>query len=358
MVRKIFFVLFLILLINTGILLYLYYREHSKAEKLGPVKDLTEYIKEEEDDGYDLLLLGYGGAGHSGGGLSDALILLHVDKAQNKIFLIHIPRDLWVDIPIRSDESQKFKLNAAFAIGNDDRGYPYKETLYQGENGGGKLAMRVVGDTLKLRIDNFIAVDFGSYKGAIDALGGINVNVPVAFSDEFYPIGGLENDLCGKTEQEVFELKNQFSDFELEKQFKCRYETLEFSKGITQMDGETALKFVRSRHANNHGGDFARGERQIAVLMGIKDKLISLKALDDIPEFYNEFKGFVSTDLSLEMARSLFREFEDFSDYEVTNIGISEDNILESSVSVDGQSILIIKEGEDAASFIKSLTNS
>lgn len=358
MARKIFFVLFIILLINTGIILYLYYREYSKQEKLGPVKDLTHYIKEEEDDGYDLLLLGYGGAGHSGGGLSDSLILLHVEKQLNKIFLIHIPRDLWVDIPIRSDEKQKFKINVAFAIGNDDKGYPYKETLYQGKNGGGKLAKRVVGDTLGLRIDNFIAVDFGSYKAAIDALDGISVNVPVAFTDEFYPVPGLENDLCGKSEQEVFELKNQFSGFDLEKQFKCRYETLEFSAGKTQMDGETALKFVRSRHSNNHGGDFARGERQIAVLMGIKDRLINLGVLRDIPKFYEKFDGFVSTDLSLDMARSLGNEFKDFNDYTVSNIGISEDNILESSVSQDGQSILVTKPGQDVANYIKSLTKS
>jgi LCP family protein required for cell wall assembly len=352
--RKIFLVLLAILIVLCLILVYFYLRERKKSKDLGPIKPFNEIVKQEEDDGYDLLFLGYGGAGHSGGGLADAIILAHIAANTNKIYLIHIPRDLWVDIPIRSDESRKFKINMAFAIGNDDKAYPYKETQYQGKNGGGELEKHVVGELTGFRVDNYVAIDFGSYIRAIDALGGIDVNVQVPFTDSFYPVTGLEDETCGKSSDEIAQLSATLSGFTLEKEFKCRYETLTFTKGVTHMDGTTALKFVRSRHSDSHGGDFARGERQVEVLEGIKDKLLRLDALDNVPKFYDEFSNMVSTDMDLDAARSIVKEFGG-TKYEINEITLSTDNILENSVSSDGQYILLPKDGQSVKNYIKGI---
>jgi LCP family protein required for cell wall assembly len=100
-------------------------------------------------------------------------------------------------------------------------------------------------------------IDFGGFKEVIDAIGGVDVMVNESFTDSQYPIAGKENDLCN-------------GDIE----YKCRYETIKFIKGITHMDGDTALKYSRSRHADsNQGTDFARGKRQQDIIIAIKEKI-------------------------------------------------------------------------------------
>ena len=101
--------------------------------------------------------------------------------------------------------------------------------------------------------------DFSGFKKIIDVLSGIEVEVERSFVDEKYPIAGRENDLCDG-----------------DPGYKCRYETIAFEKGTQHMDGETALKFVRSRNAEgDEGTDFARAERQQRILSAIKNKALS-----------------------------------------------------------------------------------
>lgn len=294
---------------------------------------------------FNVLLLGYGGAGHSGGGLADALVLANINTVTNKVNLIAIPRDIWVPLPLRSDLKQNFKINAAFAIGNDDGGYVLKEPQYKGEHGGGEMAKYSVELVTGQEVDYYVGVDFNSFERAIDAIGGINVDVPVSFTDEFYPIKGEENNLCGKSLEEAEALKAQYSGFELEKQYTCRYESPSFTKGPMQMDGKTALKFVRSRHSSQHGGDFARGQRQQAVLTATRNKLISLDALTKIDEFYSELSGLIRTDLKEMDVVEVLSLTGDPLKYEATNINIDTNNYLNNSVSSDGQYILIPKAG-------------
>jgi len=62
----------------------------------------------------NILLLGYGGAGHSGGFLTDVIQIVHFDFEKQKIAFISIPRDLWVQLPSGTSN----KINKAFTLGN------------------------------------------------------------------------------------------------------------------------------------------------------------------------------------------------------------------------------------------------
>lgn len=294
---------------------------------------------------YNVLLLGYGGAGHDGGNLSDALIVVSVNPEAEKVSLISIPRDLWVEIPIRSDISQSFKINHAYAIGLDDRLYPLKEPQYKGEGGGATLAKKVVGEVAGMQINFLLAVDFEGFKNIIDSLGGVEVDVPVAFDDYFYPIKGRENDTCGKSAAEIARLHEKFTDTALHHQFECRYEHIYFAAGSKSMDGEVALKFARSR-SGTHGGDFARSERQHSLLTGVKDKLLSIYSVGKVDELFNQFVRMVKTDLDLATVRNLAQILGNPQYYKLKFVGLSEDNVLVSTKSLDGQFILIPKEGE------------
>lgn len=314
----------------------------------------TPTLSPDISESVNILLLGYGGAGHDGGNLSDSIIIVNLDKEDQKATLISVPRDLWVEIPIRSDISQNFKINHAYAIGSDDRNYPLKEPQYKGEGGGGTMAKEVVGEVVGMKIDYFVAVDFEGLKDIVDTLDGVIVDVPVSFDDNFYPIKGAENDTCGKSAAEIADLHAKYSDTALHHQFECRYESIHFDKGPAKMDGETALKFVRSRASAQHGGDFARSQRQQALLIGIKNKLLSIYTFEKLDELFNQFAKMVKTDLNLVTAKELIQFLGNPEDYDVKSITLSEQNVLVASKSADGQFILVPKEGEGIFSGIHS----
>ena len=70
------------------------------------------------------------------GKLTDTIMVAHVNPTAKRISLISIPRDTWVTFPVNGDEESAWKINAAYQIGSDDRGYPRKLQEYQGEAGG------------------------------------------------------------------------------------------------------------------------------------------------------------------------------------------------------------------------------
>jgi len=296
-------------------------------------------------DTFNVLLLGYGGAGHSGGGLTDSITLANVDTKEKKVALVSIPRDLWIALPVDYDNKQNYKINAAYAIGGDDNKYPNKKPFYRGEDGGGELAKYAASIVTGIEVDYYLSVDFAGLVDAIDLLKGIEVDVKHPFDDYFYPVKGLENETCGISNEDITEFHQKYSGFQLEKQFECRYEHLHFEKGTQQMDGETALKFVRSRHSDQYGGDFARSERQHEILIAIKDKLITLDAISQTSTLFNKLVGSVHTDLDKDALRDMLTVFGSPGEYAVAHIYLTEDNVFYSSTSSGGQYILVPREG-------------
>lgn len=293
----------------------------------------------------NFLLLGYGGPGHQGGYLTDVIQIAHFNFEKNLIALISIPRDLWVELP----NGSQAKINQAFTLG-DNPAEPVKS--------GGQVSKEMASIVTGLPIDYFIAVDFVGFKRAIGInLGGIKVNVPETLEDPWYPIKGEELNPCGHSPEEIAQLTNELSGFELEKQFECRYEHLLFKKGMVQMEGGDALKYVRSRHGSS-AGDFSRSQRQHAVLKGIKNKLFSLEALDDVPGFFKEVSQNTTTDIDLKIAKYLAPAIKSSRDFEIKSLVISTDNVLTSSKSSSGQFILIPKAGSNQWQEIHNLISS
>ncbi len=296
---------------------------------------------------FTVLVLGYGGAGHDGGNLSDVILVAHINPETKKVTFISVPRDLWVELPMRSDLKESRKINAAYAIGTDDKKYPLKEPQYKGEAGGGTMAKEVVAVVLGMPVNYFIAVDFDGFKRIVDEIGGVDVEVPVLFDDYFYPVKGKENETCGISSEKIAELHSLYTGFDLEKQFTCRYEHIHFEKGKVHMDGETSLKFVRSRHSNEHGGDFARSLRQQALISGLKEKLIATTSFDKIDEVFDELSKMVRTDLDSATIKKLLEVYGDPKNYTVSYTGLNDQNVLVATKSLDGQFILVPKEGEN-----------
>jgi len=304
---------------------------------------------------YSVVLLGQGGDGHSGGSLTDSIIQVIVDTQNKKVVTVSIPRDLWVSIPTDYENETNHKINEAYAIALDETMYPNKKPEFRGEAGAGELVKEVTGKVTGVKPDYFAAVDFSRFAKIVDLLGGLEVQSKVAWDDYFYPVKGKENETCGKSPQEIASLSSKYSGFELEKQFECRYEHIHFDQGKNKMDGQLALKFVRSRHSESYGGDFARSEKQFALLEAVKNKLVSTNAIGNGGKILNELFNLVRTDLNTRQVADLLNTLGNIGDYKVSRIFLNDQNVFNNSKNSFGQYILVPKAGNNNFSQIKKM---
>jgi polyisoprenyl-teichoic acid--peptidoglycan teichoic acid transferase len=250
-------------------------------------------LKETPEKRVNVLLLGVGGGTHEGPDLTDTIIFASIDPTKQKVTLVTIPRDLWIP-------EQNTKINSAYTFGEEKQ-----------KGGGLLLAKAIVGKVLGQQVDYAVKIDFDGFTKAVDMMGGLDITVDNTFDDYVYPITGNEDEPCGHTDEEIVDLTAQIasnSATELES-FPCRYEHLHFDRGTTQMDGVTALKYVRSRHAQGiEGSDFSRSKRQGKVIGAFKDKLFSAGTLLNpvkITNLVEVLHGSIETDIKED-------EYDDF----------------------------------------------
>ncbi len=293
------------------------------AQDPSPLPQVVEELKD-----LNLLLLGYGGAGHEGGSLTDVIILAHVDFEQATVTLISIPRDLKAE-----GNTKAQKINGLWVESYDE-------------------LKNAIANVTGFSVNYFITVDFVGFQRALGlVLKGIEVDVPETLDDPWYPVEGKQLEPCGKTPQEIAELTAKYVEFELQKQFPCRYEHLHVDKGKTFMDGGDALKYVRSRHSSS---DFDRSKRQQAVLVGIKNKLWTLNAWDDLPNFFKNLSQHVQTDLNLDILKYLAPALKKAQDFKIISISLSNENVLKEGRATTGAFILTPKKGwEDVRNFVR-----
>jgi anionic cell wall polymer biosynthesis LytR-Cps2A-Psr (LCP) family protein len=296
------------------------------------------YVEAEAPDDLselNILLLGYGGAGHSGGHLTDVIQIAHFDFESKKIGLISIPRDLWVSLP----SGEIDKINAAYA--SDTKNASVIKSM----------AQQVTG----LPVKYFVGIDFVGLQRMIGyVLGGIEVQVAETLDDPWYPIPGEEVNTCGMSAEEVAQVTAQYGGFNLEKQFPCRYEHLHYEPGLTKMEGGDVLKYVRSRHGSG-AGDFSRSRRQHEVLEAVKQKLFSLEAAKNVPGFYKTAVQHVNTDIDLEVAKYIVPALRSSKDFEVCRVVLSTENVFVSGKNSRGQFILQPRsDWEGVRSFVES----
>lgn len=235
-----------------------------------------------KDEGrVNVLLLGMAGGKHDGATLTDTIIVTSYNPTNHQVDLIAIPRDLWV-------EKHQAKVNTFYQTG-----LAYDKGL--------EFVRNEIGQVLGIKIPYAVRVDFSGFVKAIDLAGGIYVRVEKSFDDYLYPIDGKEKDLCGYSETELEVNEGQIATDSAKPEFPCRYEHISFKQGLISMDGETALKFSRSRNGtNNEGTDFARSRRQQLVLQAFRDKVLSFETLFDLRKAVELIKTFgdsVETDI-------------------------------------------------------------
>jgi polyisoprenyl-teichoic acid--peptidoglycan teichoic acid transferase len=203
-----------------------------------------------------LLVIGTDGGRAPGRGdanRSDSLMLVRLDPETHRISYLSIPRDLRVEIPGYGTS----KINAANQIG------------------GPALTIATVKALTGLPVDHVVVVDFDGFKELIDAIGGIDVDVPRAI------------------------LSNRFDC--PYKPARCDdWEGWRFEKGTQHMDGHRALVYsrIRTNQLDASDTDVTRGSRQQLVADAVGDKVASLGTFFRLPFMGEELAAPLATDLS------------------------------------------------------------
>ncbi|KKR10386.1 MAG: Cell envelope-related transcriptional attenuator [Microgenomates group bacterium GW2011_GWA2_39_19] len=194
----------------------------------------------------NFLILGLGEPKNEPSGLTDTIIFASADLKGKDVLLLSIPRDIWVP-------QMQAKINTAYYYGNSEEGTGLDWTR--------KYVSEIVGQP----IDYEVVVSFDNFREFVNLLGGVDVNVEKSFTDDQYPIFGKEDDLCSG-----------------DPETQCRYQTVTFETGLHHFDGETALKYARSRHAQGaEGTDFSRSQRQQKIISAIRGKVLAFDFLSN-----------------------------------------------------------------------------
>lgn len=196
-------------------------------------------------------------------GLADIIRLVRVDFVNARVTILEVPRDLWVDIPEISDHYgiTQGKLNQAYLYGNKGLGY------YDGPGEGPGLLARTLNLNFGARPDHYIAVNMRTFESVVDAIGGIDVDLPEEIS------------VRSKDNPKGFAIP----------------------EGKHHVDGETALWIARIREF----GTFSRAENQNIVMCALRKKLLSPEVIPAIPELVSSFRSYVQTDFTPEQINQL-----------------------------------------------------
>ncbi|MHB8629552.1 MAG: LCP family protein [Aggregatilineales bacterium] len=193
---------------------------------------------------------------------TDVMMLMSIDPVTHTGAMLSIPRDLFVPIPGESDMQ---RINSAFEIGE----------LKQ-PGGGAKLAMQTVQYNFGIPINSYLIFTFQAVMSLIDAVGGVDIDVPAPIDDPLYP------------------------------DMNDGYDPLHIPAGHIHMDGTLALKYARTRHGDS---DFERTHRQQQVILAVRDKVVHLNMLPQLvaqaPTLWTQLQGNFATDLTLDQILSL-----------------------------------------------------
>lgn len=250
------------------------------------------------DDRINILLLGIDRRGGTGWGYrTDTIIIVTVDTSHQTAGLLSIPRDLQVTIPDFGED----RINTVNVYGYIQH--------YPGE--GPALLKETIEANFAVPIDYYVLADFDGFREIVDSLGGIELEVPRELHDTQYPDPKPDDPYA--------------------------YKTIHFDPGQQRMDGERALEYVRSRMSTS---DPDRAWRQQQVLLAIRETVLNLNLIPELPELATTLKDSVETDMTLEEMLELARLIPDIDAENLTQV-VLEEPLVYSHQRQDGATVLL-----------------
>ena len=198
-----------------------------------------------QQESFSVLLMGIdtGDLGRVEQGRSDTMMVASISPQDNQTTVVSIGRDSYVDIVGHGTTD---KINHAYAFG------------------GPAMAMNTVEKFLDIPIDHYVSINMAGLKELVDAVGGIEVDNEITFSQDGF----------------------------------------DFAIGRTSLNGEQALAYSRMRYEDPNG-DYGRQERQRKIVEGIVKKVLSLDGITQYQTILNAVEQNMKTDMSFDDMRTL-----------------------------------------------------
>lgn len=201
----------------------------------------------------NILIVGIGWAWHQAGELADSIMLASLDEDRKAVTMISVPRDLYVSY---GTGGSAWKINALYPIG-----LSRKEWI--------SLLANKVSEVTGQSIHHYIVIDFTAFRYVVDALDGIEIDVTKDLYDNEYP------------------------------DYNYGYTIFSVKKWLQIFNGETALRYARSRHSTS---DMDRSRRQQQIINAIKTKALSAGVITSptkISEIIDATRKNINTDLTI-----------------------------------------------------------
>jgi LCP family protein required for cell wall assembly len=274
------------------------------GEETVPVGSKTEsastppQIISQGDDRINILLLGIDRRGGRGWGYrTDTIILVTLDTNRKTAGLLSIPRDLQVPIPDFGED----RINTVNVYGYVQH--------YPGD--GPALLKQTIEANFAIPVDYYIVADFDGFREIVDALGGVELEVPRELHDTQYPDPKPDDPHA--------------------------YKTVHFDPGWQRMDGERALEYARSRMSTS---DVDRAWRQQQILLAIREEVLDRNLIQEVPKLVTALKDSIETDMTLEEMLELARLVPAIDADNLTQV-VLEEPLVYSHRREDGAAVLL-----------------
>ena len=263
---------------------------------------------------FTMVLMGIDNRAADPSWMTDTIMLFDIDPQARTASLLSIPRDLWFWTGIAEEPLRQ--VNRFYALAElDERG------------AGGRAVKKMLQANLGVPVSAYAVIDFQVFVRLINAIGGVEIELSQPIDDPRYPDMNLG------------------------------YEPFYLPAGRVHLDGETALKFARTRNIDS---DYGRIGRQQRLLMAIRDKLMQPDVWPQfvarVPSLWTEVRARVDTDLTIEQVTqlALFVRAVEPDDIALDTLAATDEGYVQRHTLDDGRRVWAVMP-ELASDYVRAL---
>lgn len=292
----------------------------------------TQPLKQDANGRSNFLILGTSedDPGHGGAYLTDSIMVVSVDQTKHNVYMFSVPRDLYVDYGMACNSGYQGKINEYFNCVNDN----YNSDSAEQE----RLAQtqKFIGNIFGMDIQYGVHVNNTVIKEAVDAVGGVDVNIQ---GDGDVPYGVQPGSILDR-------------NFD----WRCNYTCylVKYSPGVHHLDGEHALFLAMARGDTNPtyglaNSNFDREANQRKILLALKDKAASTGVLANpakVTSLIDTLGKNLRTNIQTNEIRTIMDVARATKSSDIISLSLYDsDNMLVKPDSVGGASVVVPAAG-------------
>ncbi len=285
----------------------------------------TQALKQDSNGRSNFLVLGTSedDLGHDGANLTDSMLVVSIDQTNKNVYMFSVPRDLYVKYGTACTSGYSGKINAYFSCVNED-------TTTEAEQDRLTQTQKLVGDIFGMDIQYGIHVNHTVIKEAVDAVGGVDVDIQGSNGDS----GVLDR------------------NFDWRCSYKCYL--VKYDNGVYHLDGEHALflSMARGDVAPTYGlgnSNFDREKNQQKIMMALKDKAMTtgtLTNLTAVMKLIDTFGANLRTNIQTAEIRTIAKVASEVKTSDIFMLSlVGVDNSVVKSGNYDGASVVMPSAG-------------